>query len=100
MAKAFIPKIVSANDLFVGDVVYLTPAHGWTRRLDEAAVARDAAVAEALLAAAAQPGAVVDPYLAEVSLETGAPVPTHFREVYRTRGPSNRPDLGRQAEKL
>jgi sulfite reductase (NADPH) hemoprotein beta-component len=43
---------------------------------------------------------VVDPYLADVSLETGAPVPTHFREVYRTRGPSNRPDLGRQAESL
>lgn len=100
MAKAFAPKIVSANDLMAGDVVYLTPAHGWTRRLAEAAVARDAQAAETLLAAANQPGAVVDPYLADVSLETGAPVPTHFREVYRTRGPSHRPDLGRQAESL
>lgn len=100
MARPFTPRIVSANDLFVGDVVYLTSSHGWTRRLADAAVARDEAAAEALLAAANQPGAVVDPYLADVSLETGAPVPTHFREVYRTRGPSNRPDLGRQAESL
>ena len=100
MAKAFIPQIVSANTLLEGDVVYLDRAHGWTRDLAQAAVARSEDEATALLKAAAQPGRVVDPYLAEVALEADAPPrPLHYREVFRTRGPSNRPDLGRQAER-
>ena len=101
MPKAFAPKIVSANDLLDGDVVYLTPAHGWTRRLAEAAVAHDEAAAAALLAAAAaQPGAVVGPYLADVALDGPAPRPLHFREAFRARGPSFRTDLGPQARNL
>jgi len=100
MDRPFTPCIVSANDLMAGDVVYLDAAHGWTRDLAAAAVARTEAEAGALLAAAAQPGRVVDAYLAEVAVEPGrAPRPLHFREVFRTRGPSNRPDLGRQAER-
>ncbi len=92
--------IVSANDLLIGDVVYFTAAEGWTRDLREAALAETEAQAEALLARAAmQQARVVDPYLAEVALDGAAPRPLHFREAFRTRGPSNRPDLGRQAEK-
>lgn len=92
-------SIVSANDLLIGDVVYFTADEGWTRRIGEAALARDAEQAEALLARAArQQDRVVDPYLAEVALDGGAPRPTHFREAFRARGPSTRPDLGRQAE--
>ena len=93
------PRIVSANDLLAGDVIYLARTGGWTRRLDEAAVARDDAEATALLTAAElQPDVAVGPYLAEVALDGPAPRPLHYREVFRTRGPSNRPDLGRQAE--
>lgn len=93
-------QIVSANDLLVGDVVYFTAADGWTRDLREAALARDDAEAEGLLARAAlQQNRVVDPYLAEVALDGPTPRPTHFREAFRARGPSTRPDLGRQAEK-
>lgn len=99
MAKAFVPQIVSANHLLEGDVVYLTADAGWTRDLAEAAVAHDAAEAEALMALAApQQSVVVDPYLAEVALDGPVPRPLHYREAFRTRGPSNRPDLGRQAE--
>jgi hypothetical protein len=98
MARPYAPRIVSANDLMIGDVVYLTAAGGWTRDLAQAAVATDAETAEALLAQAAQPSVVVDPYLAEVALDGAAPRPLHYREVFRTRGPSHRPDLGRQAE--
>jgi len=99
MAKAFIPSIVSANDLMVGDVVYMTAAGGWTRRLDEAAVAADeATAADLLVRAQGQTSVVVDPYLAEVALDGPAPRPLHFREAFRARGPSHRPDLGRQAE--
>jgi hypothetical protein len=99
MTKAYVPRIVSANDLMVGDVVYMTAACGWTRRLEDAAVAADEPTAADLLARAqGQPSVVVDPYLAEVALDGPAPRPLHFREAFRARGPSHRPDLGRQAE--
>ncbi len=98
MAKSFVPKIVSANDLMIGDVVYLDAQGGWTRSLAEAAVAHDDEAAERLAALADQPGAVVGPYLADVALDGPVPRPLHFREAFRARGPSHRPDLGRQAE--
>lgn len=102
MPKRFTPKIVSANDLLDGDVVWLTREGGWTRDLADAAVARDEKEASHLLVLAeGQPHRIVGPFLADVAAEPGrTPQPTHFREVYRTRGPSNRPDLGRQAERL
>ena len=31
MARAFTPKIVTANDLLVGDVIYLTRSGAWSR---------------------------------------------------------------------
>lgn len=100
MAKSFTPSIVSANALLEGDVVYLTADGDWTRALPLAAIARDAESAEALLARAkAQQHRVVDPCLALVSLDGGAVTPLHFREAFRARGPSHRPDLGRQAER-
>lgn len=100
MDKPFTPAIVSANALLEGDVVYFTAAQTWTRRLAQAAVARDADAAGALLAhAKAQQDRVVDPCLADVSIAHGAITPLHFREVFRARGPSHRPDLGRQAER-
>ncbi len=99
MAKAFKPQIISANDLYVGDVVYMNSGGGWTRKLAEAAIAHDAGDAEKLLQRAVpQQGKVVGPYLADVALDDdGRPFPTHFREKFRTRGPSIRPDLGKQA---
>ena len=99
MPDAFHPKIVSANDLLDGDVVWLDRTGGWTRTLHAAAVAHDPAAAEALLAtAASQQGRVVGPALADVALEPDGPRPLHFREAFRARGPSHRPDLGKQAE--
>ena len=83
------PRIVSANDLLSGEVVYLAVDGGWTRDLAEAAVAAGEAEAATLLARAeARPGEVVGPYLAEVDPDRGAPVPTHLREALRARGPS------------
>jgi hypothetical protein len=99
MAKEFKPKIVSANDLYVGDVVYMNPGGGWTRRLAEAAIAHTVEEGETLMTrAGTQAAKVVGPYLADVALDDdGRPFPTHFREKFRTRGPSTRPDLGKQA---
>jgi hypothetical protein len=99
MAKPFQPKIVTANDLFEGDVIYLTADLNWSRDIDAAAVARDGDEADRLLAAGnAHYDQAVGPYLATVRLDdNGDPQPDHFREVFRTRGPSNYPH-GKQAE--
>ena len=43
MAKPFTPKVVTANALLEGDVIYQT-ATGWTRKLEEAEVLTDEAV--------------------------------------------------------
>lgn len=89
MAGPSTPRVVSANDLLVGDVVYLAADGGWTRQIDEAAIGATEAEAAALLARAeAQPGAVVGPYLTEVAPGSDGLVPTHFREAFRASGPS------------
>lgn len=90
MTKRGFPKVVTANDLFEGDAVWLAPDGSWTRDIARAETIWDEARAEALLAdAAALQGRVVGAYLAEVSPDGDGPKPVHFREAFRTRGPSN-----------
>jgi hypothetical protein len=91
MPKPFTPKIVTANALLEGDVIYQTAA-GWSRTITEAEVLTDEADAELrLIEASAQSGSVVGAYLADVRVEDGVPHPTHFREDFRATGPSNYP---------
>lgn len=92
MSRPFSPKVVTANDLRAGHVVYLTATDGWTGSLAQAEVLTDEAVAELrLLKALGQPERVVGAYLAEVRAGANGPEPTHFREAFRARGPSIRP---------
>ncbi len=89
MAKVFTPKVVTANHLLKGDVVYQT-ATGWTRDLAQAEVLTDEADATVrLIEASQQKAEVVGAYLAEVETQSGTARPTHFREEFRARGPSN-----------
>jgi sulfite reductase (NADPH) hemoprotein beta-component len=96
-----IPVILVANDLLEGDVVFAA-AGTWTRDPRQAVVARDDAQARALESFAADEfrlSRIVDPYLVDVTLNAeGFPIPRHYREVLRTLGPSNRLDLGKQAD--
>ena len=90
MARQFKPKVVTANALLEGDVVYLTNADTWTRKLSDAALITDEADADLrLLQAEAQTGVVVGAYLAEMSDGPNGLEPTHFREAFRRKGPSN-----------
>lgn len=90
MARAFSAKVLTANALIEGDVVYLDAGGRWTRDLSKAALLIDEKDAEARLAqAAAQSGLVVGPYLAEAQAAPGGPAPVHFREDFRRKGPSN-----------
>lgn len=97
--RAFKPQMATGNDLLEGDVVYFTAEGGWSRHIAEAAVARDKEAAEDLLArASAFPNQVVGVYLTDVLIDAdGRAAPAHFREDFRTRGPSNYPQHGRQA---
>ena len=97
MPRSFTPKVATSNDLLIGDVIYF--AHGeWVRDLAQAQVAQTAQEAEDLLAQAqAFPLQTVGLVLTDVALSPSGPQPTHFRETFRTRGPSNY-FHGRQAD--
>jgi len=93
-------QAVIANNLRNGFVIFLGADGEWRDRLADAAIAAAGEPAAALLARAqADAGAnrIVDPYLIDVDTGSGAPVPVSFREKVRSLGPSNRPDLGKQA---
>ena len=84
------PKVITANRLREGDVVYLTAAGHWSPQHHEAALFLDPDQAEAKLAEADQQRQlVVGAYLADAKPGPHGPEPTHFREAFRTRGPSN-----------
>jgi hypothetical protein len=98
MPKAANPKIASANDLLGGQVVYLERNGTWGLDRSLAAVSDDSDELEALIAAAPREPQVIDVALIDVALDDGeAPRPTALREIIRDRGPTVRPDLGRQA---
>lgn len=98
MSRGFTPKVVTANDLRLGDVVYLTADDHWSRLHTEAELIEDEAHAQMrLLHGAAQRKVVVGVYLADARTGPNGPEPIHFREAFRTRGPSNYPH-GKQAD--
>ena len=90
MARAFTPKVVTANDLLEGDVIYLTASNDWTRDLNSAELIVDEAEAQLrLLEAQSQPKIAVGAYLADAKAGEHGPEPVHFREDFRRTGPSN-----------
>lgn len=90
MARSYTPKVVTANALIEGDVIYLTADDRWSRRHEEAELIEDEAHAQLrLLHAQSQKGLIVGAYLADAKAGPDGPEPTHFREAFRTRGPSN-----------
>jgi hypothetical protein len=93
-------KIVTANRLTDGLVVYLDGAGGWSEWVGDARVATRTEEEAALLEFAERPTQavlVVGPYLMDVAADGGVPRPVSNREVIRAKGPTVRPDLGKQA---
>ena len=98
MSRAFTPKVVTANDLRSGEVVYLAETGEWVPEHGRAELITDEAEAQLrLLQAEGQSLTVVGAYLAEARPGPRGPEPVHFREAFRTRGPSNYAH-GKQAE--
>ena len=88
MAKEFKPVVITANDLIEGDSVFLG-ALGWVRDIAEARVALsadEAAVLEQAGIEGEDGNIVVGPYLIEVSVAAGRPVPVLRREQIRASG--------------
>ena len=90
MARPFTPKIITANALVEGDVVYLTADDRWSRHLAQAELIDDEAHAQIrLLDAEMQHDRVIGAYLADAQASDTGPRPAHFREEFRATGPSN-----------
>ena len=87
MTRAFTPKVLTANHLLEGDVVYLGASGAWVRDLKDAEILTAEADAQIrLIEAEQQVDTVVGVYLADVTADGR---PTHFREDFRATGPSN-----------
>lgn len=84
-------KVITANILTDGIVVYLTADGAWTRQLPEARLLTDAAEQARLLHEAEQDVArliIVDPYLMDAADSAVGPVPVSQRERIRATGPT------------
>ena len=89
MAKPFTPKVVTANALLEGDVIYQTTT-GWSRDLADAEVLTDEAHADLrMIEGSQQINDVVGVYLMDVDTSGAYLNTTHFREAFRAKGPSN-----------
>jgi hypothetical protein len=91
-------KGVTGNRLADGEVVFWSKGE-WRERFAEIELFADPAEAEAaLVEAKARPTIIVDPYVIDVRLDDGIPVPTAYRERVRALGPTIHPDMGKQVE--
>jgi hypothetical protein len=89
-------KMIIANRLADGAVVFLAPNHEWTTSIDEGTVLADVADAEHSLAVAKRHEddcLVVDPAVIDVTQSEGRRRPTAIREAIRAFGPTIRTDL-------
>ena len=89
MSRTFKAKVVTANALLKGDVIYLCADDSWSRDHAQAELIQDEAHAQIRLLFAAAQGDVVGAMLADARVGANGPEPVHFREAFRAKGPSN-----------
>ena len=89
MARPFV-KVITANALLEGDAIWFTQNGTWSRNIADAEVLTDEAHADIrILEAQADQSAIAGVNLADAKVTDAGPAPVHFREAFRTRGPSN-----------
>ena len=93
-------QILTANNLFSGEVIYLKSKKKWVDSLHKATVFDNQEEAdEALTFANLQIGELVNAYLIDVEIMSAGKVkPKTYREQLRSKGPTNY-FHGKQAEK-
>ena len=90
MGQAFTPKVITANALIEGDAIWFTEKDDWSQNMGDAELLTDEAHADLrLLEAQSDQSVISGAYLADAKAGANGPEPTHFRETFRTRGPSN-----------
>ena len=90
MPRPIFDQIITANALIEGDVIYFTASDTWTRDIQEAEVFSDEAIAQVrVIDAMARATVSVGAYLMSVQQSAKGIATTHFREDFRTKGPSN-----------
>jgi hypothetical protein len=91
-AKEGPAKVITANDLSDGLVVFLDHDGGWTHLIAEARVVEDGADLDRTMAYAKQQHdarVIVEPYPIDVTVTGGVPIPQRLREKIRAdRGPT------------
>ncbi len=95
-------KVVTANRLSDGEVVWLGHTGHWVEFFSEAHVVEtkeDEAAALAAAALSVDRQEVVEAYSIDVVREEGFLLPVRFREQIRAAGPTIRLDLGKQARR-
>lgn len=93
-------KVVTANRLADGMVIYFTPSAAWSEDLAAAHVVEGEDAMAVLAQATADESQSVGPYLMDVAVDAGGIRPTGralLRETIRDRGPTIHPEFGRQA---
>ena len=94
------PQVIIANRLTDGVVVFLGTNHQWVEQLDECSPAESEEDEEELLRLGQQAEAqqeIVDPNLIHVERVGDTLQATKMREAIRSKGPTVREDLGKQA---
>lgn len=94
-------KILTANRLTDGEAVWLADGFAWSVSIADAILSQNTETTERFELegrAASARNEVVDVALVDVKIaENGEIIPIRLRERIRAAGPTNRPDLGKQA---
>ncbi len=94
-------KVLTANHLLSGEVVFLGEGELWSPHIQDAVIAQSTQEVDLLETVGQQSvksQLVVEPYLIDVVRVHGFTEPLRFRERIRTAGPTTRTDLGKQSE--
>lgn len=93
-------KVVTANRLLDGEVVWQGAGGAWVELLSLAHVLNDKDELDAAMTQAKRSVAdreVVEAYAIDVAEEDGSVMPVRLREIIRAAGPTTHPQLGKQA---
>jgi hypothetical protein len=90
-AKAGPAKVITANRLSDGIVVFLGDDGGWPVEIAKARILEDGPDFDSALAYAKEQHdarVIVEPYAVDVEVKDGVPVPVRLRELIRAQGPT------------
>lgn len=93
------PKTITAWDTATGEVLYMTPAGGWSADPADVGVFTGDLAETRLAEAAADEGRVTDPYFMEVTADGAIAGRETLRETIRAAGPTVHPHFAKAPER-